>query len=58
MAIWVHVIRFSFFIFKLKNEWPFGYTHYDSLTLRNLNHSKIPQNLRNSLELDHFLDFL
>ena len=27
MPIWVHVIRFSFFVFKLRNEWPFGYTH-------------------------------
>ena len=27
MAVWVHVIRFSFFVFKLKNESPFGYTH-------------------------------
>ena len=27
MAVWVHVICFSFFVFKLKNEWSFGYTH-------------------------------
>ena len=27
MPVWVHVIRFSFFVFKLRNEWPFGYTH-------------------------------
>ena len=27
MLVWVHVIRFSFFVFKLNKEWPFGYTH-------------------------------
>ena len=27
MAVWVNVIRFSFFISKLKNEWPIGYAH-------------------------------
>ena len=24
----VHEVRFSLLIFKLKNEWPFGYTHF------------------------------
>ena len=27
MAVWVNVIRFYFFISKLKNEWPFEYAH-------------------------------
>ena len=25
MTVWVHGIRFSFLVFKLKNEWPLSY---------------------------------
>ena len=35
MAVWVYVIRFSFFILKLKNEWLFLGTRIN-LTLNNL----------------------
>ena len=35
MSIWVHAIRFSFFVFKLKSEWPFEYTHSVNTLLTN-----------------------
>ena len=45
MTVWAHQIRFCFFVFKLKNESPFGVRIFYNYHFTNITNTKFEKNL-------------